>query len=234
MRRDSRLVGVLLLTLLLLVSVTTWAATASSTFATADNPLSEGGNWVTGIGNFNELNIPIGGGVAQSSLDNGNAFWSESGGPGSVNFGDDQYSKITISDATKKSWNLTVRTGPADHTCYYLENGGADTWDLYYRDGAGTFNALTTFATQALSNGDAVELRIVGNQVSVFRESPAGSNRTQIGSTYTDNANNKLTGGQPGLGEWTTGGAQITAWEGGDAPPTGCRPGSLMLMGVGC
>ena len=179
-------------------------ATASSTFDGTENPLSEGGNWTSGIGDFNDM-LKLAG-VAGSTLNNGNAFWAEA----TNNFGDDQYSKITVSDGTKKSWNLTVRTGPADHTCYYLENGGADTWDLYYRDGAGTFNTLTTFATQAVANNDTVELRVVGNQVSAYL------NGSQVGTTYTDSGNNKLTGGQPGFGEWTTGANQITAWEGGD------------------
>jgi hypothetical protein len=189
---------------------------ASDNFNRAnENPLGNG-VWTTGSGNAAMQIVSNQATPTDLSVTNDGSYYS------GISWPANQYSKakLTVNSTlgSTRGPGLFVRQQSGADTKYMLITDHAASNNVtLVRISAGVFTNLTGFPlTQAWTDGDTWELRVVGTTLSVWR------NGIQVGPNVTDSS---ITSGSPGIGLSTdVTSAAIDDWEGGTPDSTGLVP----------
>jgi hypothetical protein len=162
----------------------TGLASYSTSFATTENPLSDGSKWTTSTGDFN-LNA-TGGTVRPADAAQTCTMYVNSTGLPTVS--GNQFAQATIV-AHGGAQNGSVMTrAQGDRTYYLWGANSATTFELYRRSEGGGFTALGT-VTQSWVANDVVRL-----------ESDGSNHRCYINAVLKQTINNTvITGGRPGI-----------------------------------
>lgn len=181
-------------------------ATASTTFAGSENPLSEGGVWVTPTGVSSTVQKVAG--AARATAVGADALARYVG----TTFGSNQYSKTVIINVANADGDPVTRLASnTDGDCYGIAADAAPSVSIFRIDDNGatlTFNTLGATFTLTVADTDTLALQSVGNSHVLRYNDRWILQRTD--ATYS--------GGQPGIDCWYAAGALdgCTDWEGGD------------------
>jgi hypothetical protein len=204
------------LTLVLLVAPAICATSYSTSFPATENPISEGGKWVTGgnspggADNNGPTNVRTSAGVKAYGTQGGVGLGYDDSiailaGSG-FTWGRNQYASGVVYQSTQTNLqdtevelqlNLTLVSGTDNitgYTCTYsLKNDGSQYFSIGRADGAwGVTGASLTHVTglTPVVNGDVVSCSNVGGLITMYHNGTAISSTTD--TTYT--------GGSPGFG----------------------------------
>ena len=178
-------------------------ATASSTFAGSENPLSEGGVWVSGIGASLDVQKSAGVAIGTSAVDFGCGKYVGAA------FGADQFSEVVVSAAVSVSCGPVVRIQAASAACYLMNwDGGTSVIKIFRVTDGGSLGFVQlggNISIVAPQAGDRFRLVARGQQLEAY------INGALIGARIDAN----LATGAPGFFVINTT-QGFTDWAGGD------------------
>lgn len=192
----------------------------SSTFDGTENPLSEGGNWTSGIGAYGNMQKVSGEAREAATSEDDAARWA------GASVADDAFSEVTygtvnLSAAGFNNTGASTRinsTTDGDSYTGGMTVNGATSWEFYRVDDTGSL-AFTMIGTSnaARANGDVCQLDSTGTQHEVFR------NSTSIIGPITDSTH---ASGQPGISafEQNANTLPITSWQADDGAAGAANP----------
>jgi hypothetical protein len=186
----------------------------SYNFSTVENPLSDGGVFTTIADvDFTGVLKVIAGNLCETvtAATIGGSFYSGTVAAPGGTWPNDQYSEMTVTTLSANSFLfLVVRQGSAASGTQYVVHVRGNSLDYtLFAIVAGVAHTLAT-TNQSISLGDVFRLQVVGNVLTLFR------NSIQV-QTFTD-TNNFVTSGSPGFGLSAGAGitdAQTSLWAAG-------------------
>src|SRR5579864_1423728 len=140
----------------------------SYNFSTVENPLSDGGKFSAQTG-YTALKVPSAG-VCVSVGTNGNMYWSAAIVAPSGVLPADQYSEVTMIDATN-SIGPGVRMSATQGYLATVTPGAGTGGTFFKQTGAGAYVSLGagTWTSSTAANGDVWRLQVVGTTLTIFQ-----------------------------------------------------------------
>ncbi len=171
-------------------------ASASSSFAGTENPLSEGGVWTIPTAHFSGMRKANGAGVANNAGADCAAIY------GGATFSANQFSEIVLASVpapTTTLWfhycNVRMNATASMYQVTTSADTGLNHLQLFKVNNSGTFTQIgaNIVLGSNMAAGDVMRLSVVGTTLTVIYNGV-------VVRTATDST---LTTGQPGIGGWT-------------------------------